>query len=115
MKKMRLRQPEIRQREHSVIVYIRHTRLESPEDAVMQYLKIQPQITNSKGRELTGIRSENTMKEVFVRLANKKLIERVPTTRGRNSAWRLKLDNQLQQPSTPKSYTKPESTQPRLF
>ena len=56
----------------------------------MQYLKTQPQITNSKGRELTGIRSENTMKAVFVRLAKQHLIERVPDTRGRNSAWQLK-------------------------
>jgi len=116
MKKMRLRPPEIRQKEHSVIVYIRHTRLESPEDAVMQYLKTQPQITNSRARELTGIRSENTMKQVFVRLATRKLIERVPTTRGRNSAWRLKLDNNKPRNlSTPKSDTKPESTQPRLL
>jgi ATP-dependent DNA helicase RecG len=102
MKKMRLRPPEIRQKEQSVIVYIRHTRLESPEDTVMQYLKTQPQITNSKGRELTGIRSENTMKEVFVRLAKRNLIERVPTTRGRNSAWQLKLDDKSKQiPSEP--------------
>ena len=56
----------------------------------MVYLKEHPQITNSEGRELTGIRSENTMKEVFVRLAKRGLIERVPNTRGRNSAWQLK-------------------------
>lgn len=92
MEKMRLRKPEIRQGEQSVTVYIRHTRLESPEDTVMQYLKTRPRITNSKGRELTGIRSENTMKEVFVRLYKKNLIERVPNTRGRNSAWQLKSD-----------------------
>lgn len=90
MQKMRLRPPEIRQGEQSVTFYIRHTGLESPEDIVMGYLKAQPQITNSKGRELTGIRSENTMKEVFVRLAKKNLIERVPNNRGRNSAWQRK-------------------------
>ena len=100
MQRMRLRAPEIRQSEQSVTVYIRHTRLESPEDTVMQYLKAQPQITNSKGRELTGIRSENTMKEVFVRLAKQHLIERVPDTRGRNSAWQLKS-------STPELNSKP--------
>lgn len=90
MERMRLRPPEIRQGEHSVTVFIRHTRLESPEDAVMTYLKAYPHINNSKGRELTGIRSENTMKEVFVRLAKKNLIERVPDTKGRNSAWQKK-------------------------
>jgi len=97
MQRMRLRAPDIRQGEQSVTVYIRHTRLESPEDAVMTYLKDNPQITNSIGRELTVIRSENTMKGVFDRLARKKLIERVPTTRGRNSAWQLKLDDKSKQ------------------
>jgi ATP-dependent DNA helicase RecG len=90
MNKMRLRQPEIRQGEQSVTVYIRHTRLESPEDTVMNYLRDNPQINNSKARELTGVRSENTMKEVFVRLKARNLVERVPNTCGRNSAWQLK-------------------------
>jgi ATP-dependent DNA helicase RecG len=92
MQKMRLRPPEIHQSEHSVIVYIRHTSLESPEDTVMVYLKEHQQINNSKARELTGIRSENTMKGVFDRLAKKNLIERVPNTQGRNSAWRVKSE-----------------------
>lgn len=90
MHRMRLRPPGIRQGEQSVTFYIRHTRLESPEDAVMAYLRSHPQITNSKGRELTGTHSENTMKQVFVRLAKKTLIERVPTRKGRNAAWQLK-------------------------
>jgi ATP-dependent DNA helicase RecG len=97
MERMRLRPPEIRQGEQSVIIYIRHTRLESYEDTVMNYLRENPQITNSKGRELTCIRSENTMKEVFVRLAKRGWMERVPGTRGRNSAWQLKIDKESKQ------------------
>jgi ATP-dependent DNA helicase RecG len=88
MKKMRLREPEIKQAEHSVIVYIRHTRLASPEDAVMDYLANNNQITNTIGRDLTGVRSDATMKNVFVRLRERNLIELIPGTRGRNSAWR---------------------------
>jgi ATP-dependent DNA helicase RecG len=90
MNRMRLRQPEIRQGEQSVTVYIRHTRLESPEDTVMNYLRDNPQIDNSKARELTGVRSGDAMKQVFARLKARNLIERVPNTRGRNSAWQLK-------------------------
>ena len=90
MNRMRLRQPEIRQGEQSVTVYIRHTRLESPEDTVMKYLRDNPQIDNSKARELTGVRSGDAMKQVFARLKARNLIERVPNTRGRNSAWQLK-------------------------
>lgn len=91
MKEMRLRDPEIRQADHSVIVYIRHTRLASPEDAVMDYLDTHERITNTVARELTGIRSDTTMKNVFVRLRNRGLMEQVPGTRGRNSAWRKKV------------------------
>jgi ATP-dependent DNA helicase RecG len=90
MQKMRLRPPEVHQAEQSVTFYIRHTRLESPEDTIMGYLKEHQQVTNSKGRDLTGIHSENTMKDVFVRLAKKNLIERVPSTQGRNSSWQCK-------------------------
>ncbi|MDO8614525.1 MAG: ATP-binding protein [Dehalococcoidia bacterium] len=88
MKMMRLRDPEIKQSANSVIVYIRHTRLASPEDAVLEYLSDHDQITNTIGRDLTGIRSDDTMKNVFTRLRQRGLVERVPNTRGRNSAWR---------------------------
>lgn len=90
MKQMRLRDPEIKQANQSVIVYIRHTRLASPEDAVMDYLETHEQITNTIGRELTATRSDTTMKNVFVRLRDRGLMEQVPGTRGRNSAWRKK-------------------------
>lgn len=91
MKEMRLRDPEIEQTSQSVIVYIRHTRLASPEDAVIDYLDTHEHITNTVGRELTGVRSDTTMKNVFVRLRDRGLMERVPNTRGRNSAWRKKV------------------------
>jgi ATP-dependent DNA helicase RecG len=88
MKALRLKQPEIEQRESSVIVYISHAPLSSPEDIVMEYLKTHSEITNSVGRDLAALRSENTMKEVFYRLAKRKLIERVPGKLGNLAAWR---------------------------
>mgnify|MGYP002633781205 CR=1 FL=1 len=92
MKAMRLRDPEVGQGDHSVTVYIRHTRLASPEDAVMEYLAANDEISNSKGRQLTGIRSDDTMKNVFGRLRTRGFIERVPNTRGRNSTWQQVLE-----------------------
>jgi ATP-dependent DNA helicase RecG len=89
MKLLRLKEPEIEERENAVIVHIAHAPLASPEDTVMQYLETHEEITNSIGRELTGIRSENTMKEVFYRLNKRELIERVPGKKGNLSAWRL--------------------------
>ncbi|QRM27345.1 ATP-binding protein [Microvirga sp. VF16] len=88
MTKLRLREPEIEERENSVVVHIAHAPLASPEDTVMGYLETHDEITNSIGRDLTGIRSENTMKEVFYRLNKRSLIERVPGKRGNASAWR---------------------------
>jgi len=54
----------------------------------MDYLANHTEITNRIARDLTGISSENTMKEVFLRLAKRKLIERVPGRKGAASAWR---------------------------
>ena len=88
MKKSRLKPPVIRETDSSVIVEIRHDRLASPEESVMDYLANHPEITNRIARELTGISSENTMKEVFLRLAKGGLIERVPDRKGASAAWR---------------------------
>lgn len=89
MKKLRLKEPEIIETEHSVVVHIRHTPLASPQDAVMAYLEHNPEITNRVARELTGIRSENSMKSVFLTLKARNLIEPVPgKTTGFGAAWR---------------------------
>jgi ATP-dependent DNA helicase RecG len=70
------------------MVEIRHDRLASSEESVMDYLANHDEITNRVARELTGTASENTMKEVFLRLAKRNLIERVPGRKGASSAWR---------------------------
>lgn len=89
MKKLRLKEPVIEERDYSVVVNIRHAKLASPHDTVMEYLADNSEITNRKGRELTGIRSENSMKNVFIALKNKGMIEPVPgKTTGGGSAWR---------------------------
>jgi len=88
MKALRLKDPEIVETDTSVIVHIRHSPLASPQDAVISYLDYHDEITNSVGRELTGIRSENSMKEVFLSLNRRQLIERVPGKLGNRAAWR---------------------------
>lgn len=88
MRQLRLKTPEIKETPNSVLVIIRHESLASPEDTVMEYLKNNEEITNRIGREITGIQSENTMKNVFYRLRDRRLIEQVPGKVGRASAWR---------------------------
>ena len=87
MKNSRLKPPVIRETETAVVVEIRHDRLASPEESVMDYLANHAEITNRVARELTGIRSENTMKLVFLRLAKRDLITRIPGRNGASSAW----------------------------
>jgi ATP-dependent DNA helicase RecG len=88
MKKLRLKEPLIKEREHSVLVVIRHEPLASPEEAIIGYLANHEEISNAIGRELTGITSENAVKEVFYRLRDQGLIERTPGKRGSASTWR---------------------------
>jgi len=88
MTKLRLKPPIIEEKENSVQVILRHEPLASPEQSVMEYLENHGEITNSIARELTGIKSENSMKDVFYRLRDRKMIEQVPEKKGRASAWR---------------------------
>ena len=90
MRKLRLRDPEIIEKDNSVLVVIKHQSLASPEETVVEYLDNNDEITNRMGRELTGIKSENTMKNVFIRLHKKGLIEPVPGKSGFASAWQKK-------------------------
>jgi ATP-dependent DNA helicase RecG len=87
MKALRLKTPEIEETDTSVIVHILHSPLASPQDAVMAYLENHDEVTNSVARELTGIRSENSMKDVFLSLFRRQLIERVPGKNGNKAAW----------------------------
>ncbi|PBC84744.1 ATP-dependent DNA helicase RecG [Streptomyces sp. 2224.1] len=88
MKKLKLKDPVIEERENSVRVNIRHERLGSPEEIIMQYLETHPEINNRTVRALTGIGSENKVKTIFLRLIDAVQIERVPGKRGSASAYR---------------------------
>lgn len=68
MNKLRLKPPIIKEKDNSVLVIIRHEKLASPERIIVEYLQSHDMIKNRIGRELTGIKSENTMKNVFYRL-----------------------------------------------
>jgi ATP-dependent DNA helicase RecG len=88
MRKLRLKEPEIIESANSVVVHIRHTPLAQPQDTVMSYLDEHEEITNRIGRDLTGITSENVMKDVFKSLQKRFLLEPVPGKQGNASAWR---------------------------
>ena len=70
---------------------IPHTSLATPEEAVIAFLEHNDTIKNSQARELTGIKSENTMKTIFYKLRDNEIIERVPGLEGPSAAWRKKI------------------------
>lgn len=88
MKNLKLKPPEITESENSVIVRIRHEPLASAEELVLSYIQDNEEINNAKGREITGIRDSNQMKEVFNRLNKMGRLERVPERFSTASAWR---------------------------
>lgn len=87
MGKLRLKKPEIEEKEGSVVVTLRHESLASPEQMVLEFLNAANEITNSEARDLTGIKSENTMKQVFYKLRDSGQLEQVKVA-GKKPAWR---------------------------
>jgi ATP-dependent DNA helicase RecG len=88
MEALRLKPPVLTETEDAVIVIIKHESLGSPEELVMQYMESHDEITNTIARDVTGIRSENTMKNVFLKLKARNMLEPIPERKGSASAWR---------------------------
>lgn len=77
MEKLRLKPPEIIETDTSVLVTIKHERLASPEEIIVEYLQQHDLIKNGTARKITGIKSENSMKTVFYRLRDRGFISLV--------------------------------------
>ena len=89
MKEWGLKAPEIREENNYVLVVLPHSPLAAPTEAIMKFLLTNEMITNRQTREITGIKSENLVKNEFYKLRNEGLIERVPGLSGPKSAWQL--------------------------
>ncbi|OIQ72677.1 hypothetical protein GALL_456940 [mine drainage metagenome] len=91
MKDWQLKDPEFREDGNYFIALLPHTPLAEPDQLVLEFVRTNGTITNRQARELTGIRSENSVKNVFYRLRDSNKIERVPGLEGNKATWRLKL------------------------
>jgi ATP-dependent DNA helicase RecG len=89
MKELKLQPPEIVDKRSSVLVMIRHQRLASPEEMILEYLQHHAEISNSVVRRLTGIGSENTVKRIFQRMIKGGELESIPGRPLRDAAYRL--------------------------
>jgi len=99
MKQLALKEPEIDQTQNSVLVRIRHQRLASPEETILEYLKTHDEITNALVRELTGIGSENQVKRIFQRMVRTGELASIPGRSRRDAAYRLPDQEQTHPPS----------------
>lgn len=90
MRDWKLKDPSIEVKGSYVSVEIPHTPLAAPEQLILDFLSKRSQITNRQARELTGIRSENSMKNCFYKLRDNGFIEQIPGLKGSASAWRIK-------------------------
>lgn len=89
MKEWGLKDPIIVEEKNYVRVTLPHTPLAAPSEAILEFLRHNPQITNRQARDVTGIRSENLVKIEFYKLRDEELLEMIPELKGPKSAWRL--------------------------
>ncbi len=90
MAKLRLKEPVIEENDNSVLVIIKHEKLASPEELVVDYLVKNDSITNRIGRNITGIKSENSMKRIFWKLRDAGMVYMVGA--GSAAAWKKTED-----------------------
>jgi ATP-dependent DNA helicase RecG len=88
MERLKLKKPEIVQKQNSVIVFIRHEQLGSPEDMIMNYLDTNDTINNGKARELCVIREDWRVRSIFKRMVDAGMIEKVQGSSTSNTAYR---------------------------
>lgn len=91
MRKLRLKDPKIEQRDNSVIVFIRHESLGSPEEILLRYFDKNSSIKKSEARRICHVESDSKMTTILKRLVRDGQIERVPDLQGNKSAYRKLL------------------------
>ncbi len=90
MKLLHLKEPEILQRDSSVLVIIRHEQLASPEERIMSFLEGHETISNGEAREICVIREDWRIRSIFARLVEAGMIEKLPGSTTSNTAYRRK-------------------------
>ena len=93
MRKLNLQDPIIVQTASSVMVVLRHERLASLEDRIMEYITRNAHLplNNAKVREICKEASDSKVRKAFGRMIEADMIEKVPGTSGSGTKYRLKL------------------------
>lgn len=90
MRELKLRDPVIEQSGGYVVVTLRHERLGTPEELILDFLNTHDEIRNKDAREICYIGSENRMKTILQRMVKNDILELVPGTTRYTAAYRLK-------------------------
>lgn len=88
MRKLGLREPTVTNRPNSVLVSIRHEKLASREEIILEYLETNESIANKRAREICYVDADYKMRRTFQKLEEKGLIEKVPGTTQATTAYR---------------------------
>lgn len=91
MKRLQLKEPEIVQKDFSVLIVIKHEQLASPEERIMQYLESHRSINNGEAREICVIREDWRIRAIFARMVEAGMIEKIPGSTTSNTAYRKKV------------------------
>ncbi|SDY20204.1 ATP-dependent DNA helicase RecG [Hymenobacter psychrophilus] len=89
MREMKLKPPLILQEGNYVKVSLKHEKLATPQELILDFLKSNYSINNKIAREICYIGSENQMKRVLQLMVKKNLIELIPGTTRYNAAYRM--------------------------
>lgn len=88
MRKLGLKEPTVENRENSVLVTIRHERLASREELILEFLETNPSIGNKRARILCYVDADYIMRRTFQKMEERQLIEKVPGTNQATTAYR---------------------------
>jgi ATP-dependent DNA helicase RecG len=88
MHEIGLKEPVFEEKGSTVLVTIKHEKLASPEEAIMDWLASNPTIKNKEARAITHVRADYQIKSIFGRMVDRGMIEQVPGTRTSNTAYR---------------------------
>ena len=89
MREMKLKPPIISQEGTYVKVILKHDKLATPQELILEYLDTHETIQNKAARAICYIGSENQMKKILQSMIKSELIELVPETTRYNAAYRI--------------------------
>ena len=78
MRNLKLKDPIIEQIGNGVLVTLKHEKLGTPEQIIVDYLRENDEINNAIARSICFIGSENNVKRIFQKMIASGLIVRVP-------------------------------------